>query len=56
MLAGLGAGLYRSVDEAVSTVRLGARSEPNAALRPAYDERFAAWRELAGARTVRRDA
>ena len=56
MLAGLGVGLYASVDEAVSTIRPGTRHEPIEAQRAAYDERFAAWRQLAGAHAVRRGA
>ena len=55
MLAGLGAGLYSGVDEAVRTVRLGTRHVPNEAQRAAYDAAFGAWQELAAARVVRRE-
>ncbi|MEA2651939.1 MAG: xylulokinase [Chloroflexota bacterium] len=55
MLAGLGAGLYDDVDDAIQRcVHLARPIEPNPATRERYDERFAAWQELAAADVVRR--
>lgn len=54
LLAGLGAGLYSSPEDAVARVRLGPPVEPASADRSCYDERFAAWRELARSDAVRR--
>jgi xylulokinase len=57
MLAGLGAGIYRDVDDAIQRcVRLPAPIEPNPATHMHYDDRFAAWRELAASSVVRRQA
>ena len=57
MLAGLGAGIYRDVDDAIRRcVRLAPAIEPDRAAHALYDERFAAWRELAAASVVRRQA
>ena len=57
MLAGLGAGIYRDADDAIARcVRLPEAIEPNVAAHARYDERFAAWRELAVATVVRRQA
>jgi sugar (pentulose or hexulose) kinase len=57
MLAGLGAGIYRDADDAIARcVRLPEAIEPNLAAHAQYDERFAAWRELAAATVVRRQA
>ncbi len=57
MLAGLGAGIYRDVDDAIRRcVRLPAPIEPNPRAHAHYDDRFAAWRELAAASVVRRQA
>lgn len=57
MLAGLGAGMYRDVDDAIERcVRLGEPIEPDAAAHRVYDERFDAWRELAAANVVARPA
>lgn len=57
MLAGLGAGIYRDVDDAIARcVRLSAPIEPDAATRAQYDDRFAAWRELAASTVARRQA
>lgn len=55
MLAGLGAGLYDDVQDAISRcVHLATPNEPNPANRVHYDERLEAWRELATADVVRR--
>jgi xylulokinase len=57
MLAGLGAGIYASVDDAIrSAVHVGSALEPDPSAHELYTERFAAWRELASARAVRRGA
>jgi sugar (pentulose or hexulose) kinase len=56
MLAGLGAGLYSSVDDVIgAAVHLGAALEPEPWAQARYDSQFAAWRELAGAAVVRRE-
>jgi xylulokinase len=55
MLAGLGGGAYSGVEAAIAAaVRLGPRLEPDAVAHALYDERFAAWQELARADVVRR--
>jgi sugar (pentulose or hexulose) kinase len=55
MLAGLGAGVYASVEEAVARcVRLDPPIEPNAANRAIYDEGYQAFRDLMTATVVRR--
>jgi xylulokinase len=55
MLAGLGAGVYRDVAEAiVRCVRPNPAIDPNPAAQAAYDERFAAWRRLFAAAVTRR--
>jgi xylulokinase len=55
MLAGLGAGTYQDVDDAIRRcVRLQPAIDPDPATRAAYDERFAAWLELAAADVARR--
>jgi xylulokinase len=57
MLAGLGAGIYRDVDDAIRRcVHLTSPVGPDPAMRALYDERFAAWRTLAAARVARRQA
>jgi xylulokinase len=57
MLAGLGAGIYPDVAEAIGRcVHLASPIEPDATTKELYDERFAAWRELAEARVARRQA
>ena len=56
MLAGLGAGIYRDVDDAIArSVRLASPIEPDPAAHVHYDERFAAWRQLASADVARRE-
>ncbi|HYM83724.1 MAG TPA: FGGY family carbohydrate kinase, partial [Candidatus Dormibacteraeota bacterium] len=56
MLAGLGASVYRDVDEAIARcVRPEASIEPDASAARRYDEGFATWRELLSASVVRRD-
>lgn len=56
MLAGLGAGIYRDVEDAiVRCVHLSPPIDPDPSTRAAYDERFAAWRELAASAVARRD-
>ena len=56
MLAGLGAGTYATVDEAIATcVRPAPPSSRTTRTRALYDERFAAWRELAAAAVARRE-
>ena len=56
MLAGLGAGTYATVDEAIATcVHPAPALEPDDRTRTHYDERFAAWRELAAAAVARRE-
>ncbi len=55
MLAGLGAGIYRDVDDAIRRcVRLTEPIEPDPTARAHYDDRFTAWRELAAAAVARR--
>jgi sugar (pentulose or hexulose) kinase len=55
MLAGLGAGIYPDVDDAIQRcVRLTQPIEPDTSTHARYDERFAAWRELAAADVARR--
>ena len=55
MLAGLGAGIYASVDEAIHRcVRPGAPVEPDPRLRSLYAERFEAWRALMASSLARR--
>ena len=55
MLAGMGAGIYGSPQDAIAHVRLGTPLDPHAATRALYDERFDAWRALARSAAVRRD-
>lgn len=56
MLAGLGAGVYPDVADAIERcVRREAVIEPDPATVALYDERFAAYRELVGSAVVRRD-
>lgn len=55
MLAGLGAGVYRNVDEAiVRCVRIDPAIEPSGATRDVYDEAYGAYVELAASAVVRR--
>jgi sugar (pentulose or hexulose) kinase len=55
MLAGLGAGIYRDLDDAIRRcVQLGPAIEPDPAARDRYAEGFAAWRRLAAADVARR--
>jgi sugar (pentulose or hexulose) kinase len=55
MLAGLGAGIYRDVDEAIARcVRPDAAIEPDSASRDAYDEAYRRYRQLAASAVVRR--
>lgn len=57
MLAGLGAGIYRTVDEAIATaVTLSEPIEPSADAHARYEERFESWRALASSAAVRREA
>jgi xylulokinase len=57
MLAGLGAGVYRDVDDAIRRcVHLSPPMEPDPSTRALYDERFGAWRKLAASTVVRRHA
>jgi sugar (pentulose or hexulose) kinase len=57
MLAGLGAGIYRTVDQAIrEAVRLDEPMMPDSAAHARYDDRFAAWRQLVRADDVRRPA
>ena len=57
MLAGLGAGIYRDVDDAIARcVHLSPPIEPDPATRARYDASFAAWRELAASPVARRQA
>ncbi len=57
MLAGLGAGVYRDVDEAIERcVRWETVIEPDPAARSAYDEAYAGFRALTEAAAVRRHA
>jgi sugar (pentulose or hexulose) kinase len=55
MLAGLGAGIYRDVDEAIARcVRPDAAIEPDAASRDTYDDAYRRYRQLAASAVVRR--
>jgi xylulokinase len=55
MLAGLGAGVFRDVDDAIARcVHPDAASVPDPELRALYDDRSAAFRALGAARVVRR--
>ena len=55
MLAGLGAGLYDDVEDAIRRcVNLAKPIEPDPARHSHYDERYGAWRELVAANVVRR--
>ena len=55
MLAGLGAGVYRDVEEAMRrAVGVAERLDPDPDVRALYDERYEAWRRLAGSDVVRR--
>jgi xylulokinase len=55
MLAGLGAGVYRDVDEAIARcVHPDPVIEPRPAARDVYDDAYAAFGELAGSPVVRR--
>lgn len=57
MLAGLGTGLYSSVEEALRRcVRPGPPIEPDPGLAGRYAERYAAWRELRSSAAVTRPA
>ncbi|MDR2530940.1 MAG: xylulokinase, partial [Oscillospiraceae bacterium] len=46
MAAAVGAGVYRNLAEAGSAVKLGAKSEPNAAVEPAYASQYHTFTEL----------
>ena len=55
MLAGIGTGVYGSVDEAIARcVHLDPPIEPDPTVRATHDDRFAAFRELMAADVVRR--
>jgi len=55
MLAGLGSGIYRGVDEAIERcVHPATPVEPETAAHARYADRFDAWRELNAASVVRR--
>lgn len=55
MLAGIGVGAYRDVDDAIAQcVRLGDRVEPDPANQAAYEEHYAAFRSLEAADAVDR--
>ena len=55
MLAGLGAGVYRNVDEAIARcVRMDPAIEPSAPTHDVYDEAYEAYVELAASAVVRR--
>ena len=57
MLAGLGAGIYSSVEDAIRRcVSLERPIQPDPATHAAYDERFSAWRELAASHVALREA
>ena len=57
MLAGIGAGIHADANDAIRRcVRPAPPVEPDPATRGRYDERFAAWRELAVANVVRRSS
>jgi Sugar (pentulose and hexulose) kinases len=54
MLAGLGTGVYRDVDEAIARcVRFGERLEPDPSVRDAYEGRYAAFQALMAAEVAR---
>jgi xylulokinase len=56
MLAGLGAGIYRDVDDAIRRcVHLTAPIEPDPAAHAIYDERIGSWRQLAASGVARRE-
>jgi xylulokinase len=56
MLAGLGAGVYRDVEDAIARcVRWEATIEPDPAAHAAYDEAYGAFQALMQAAAVRRD-
>ncbi len=57
MLAGIGAGAYRDLEEAIERcVRRDRAIEPDPRAVAIYEERFVAYRELQAASAVRRDA
>lgn len=57
MLAGLGAAIYRDVDDAITRcVHPSPPIDPDARIRATYDDCFAAWRELAASTVARRTA
>ncbi len=57
MLAGLGAGVYAGVEDAIARcVAPSAPIEPDTAVRGRYDERYGAYRELVEAAVVRASA
>ena len=57
MLAGLGAGVYRDIDEAMlRCVQFEDRIEPSTAAAARYDEAYAAWRRLIRSEVVRRES
>ncbi|MGD0019137.1 MAG: FGGY family carbohydrate kinase [Candidatus Limnocylindrales bacterium] len=57
MLAGLGAGVYRNLDEAIARcVRPDPPIEPSSAPRATYDQAFGAYTELATSKVVRRQS
>jgi sugar (pentulose or hexulose) kinase len=50
ILAGLGTGVYRDVDDAIARcLRFGERFEPDPAVHDAYEERFGAFQALMAA-------
>ena len=54
MLAGIGVGVYRDVDEAIaSCLHLGDRFEPDPQARAVYEDRYAAFQALMGADVAR---
>lgn len=56
MLAGIGSGVYRDLDEAIERcVHPEPPIEPDPRVAAAYDERFRAYRELVASTAVRRD-
>jgi xylulokinase len=57
MLAGLGTGVYRSVDEAIARcVRSDRAVEPDPATHAVYDARYEAFKALLAGDAVRREA
>jgi xylulokinase len=57
MLAGLGAGLFRDVDDAIARcVHPDPAIQPDPAARAIYDDRYAAYRAFEAAAVVRRPA